>query len=181
MTDALIVGAIFVAIVLTTQIGYRRHTTLLAVMPFVTSAIIGYLILGTGEHHYVSGDGALAIAGAAAGVMFGLALNPVMDVRRDPERGGRLYTRAGWAYLGIWLLVLGGRCVFVAALERSPAFATRFGEFLDAVHGGPDGVGAFFLLAALGMSLTREVAILVRARRIPRPPIRMPDRVSEPA
>ncbi|CAM3817656.1 Integral membrane protein [Tsukamurella ocularis] len=169
MTDALIVAAIFLVLVLTTQIGTRRHTTFLAVMPFVTSAVIGYLVLGTGAHRYAPGDGALVAAGITVGAVCGLALNTAMDVWRDQRRRGRLVTRAGARYLTIWLVVLLSRCVFIAALEHSPGFATWFGTFLARLHGSPDGVAAFFLCAALAMSVTRELTILARGHRIPRP------------
>ncbi|NMD57671.1 MULTISPECIES: hypothetical protein [Tsukamurella] len=168
MTDALIVAAIFLTLVLTTQLGTRRHTIFLAVMPFVTSAVIGYLVLGTGSHRYASGDGALIAAGIVAGVAAGLALNATMEVRRDPRRGDHLVTRAGGPYLAIWLVVLLGRCAFVVALEHAPGFAARFATFLTNVHGSPDGVAAFFLCTALAMSLMREITILVRGHRIPR-------------
>ncbi|TWS23625.1 DUF1453 domain-containing protein [Tsukamurella sputi] len=169
MTDALIVAAIFLTLVLTTQLGTRRHTVFLAVMPFVTSAVMGYLVLGSGHHQYASGDGTLVAAGIAFGAACGLALNAVMAVERDPRRGRHLVTRAGVPYLGIWLVVLLGRCAFIAALEHSQSFAIRFGGFLERIHGSADGVAAFFLLAALAMSLTREITILVRGRRIPLP------------
>ncbi|MGX9294180.1 DUF1453 domain-containing protein [Tsukamurella paurometabola] len=170
MADAVIVAAIFLVLVLTTQLGTRRHTLVLAVMPFITSAVIGYAVLGTGSHRYAAGDGALIAAGIVVGAVCGLALNAVMDVRRDPARGGHLVTRAGLPYLAIWVGVLLSRCAFIAAVEHSEDFAIRFGAFLDRIHGSPDGVAAFFLVAALAMSLTREVTILVRSRRIPRTP-----------
>lgn len=168
MSDAVIIGAIFLVVVLTTQVGVRRHNLFLAVMPFVTSAVMGYLVLGLGPHHYASGDLGIAAAGAVVGAVFGLCLNGTMTLYRDPARNGRLYTRGGVTYLAIWLFVLVGRIVFVAALEHSRPFAVSFGQFLDRLHGSPDGVGAFFLIMALGMSITRETALLLRARRIPR-------------
>ncbi|MEV7554651.1 hypothetical protein AB0N89_33960 [Amycolatopsis sp. NPDC089917] len=169
MTDALIVGAIFLIIVLITQIGVRPHNLFLAAMPFVTSVVMGYLVLGLGSHRYASGDPGIAAAGVAIGVFFGLCLNRAMTLYRDPHRNGRLYTRGGAVYLAIWLFVLVGRIAFIAALEHSPSFAVSFGRLLDRLDGSPDGVGAFFLLMALAMSVTREIALLSRARRIPRP------------
>lgn len=168
MGDAVIIGAIFLVVVLTTQVGVRRHNLFLAVMPFVTSAVMGYLVLGLGPHHYASGDLGIAAAGAVVGAVFGLCLNGTMTLHRDPARNDRLYTRGGVTYLAIWLFVLVGRIAFVAALEHSRPFAVSFGQFLDRLHGSPDGVGAFFLIMALGMSITRETALLLRARRIPR-------------
>ncbi len=168
MGEALIVGAIFLVIVLTTQVGVRRHNLFLAVTPFVTSTVMGYLVLGLGPHHYAAGDPGIAAAGAVIGAFFGLCLSWTMTLYRDPARDGRLYTRGGVAYLAIWLFVLVGRIAFVAGLEQSRPLAGWFGQLLDRLHGSPDGVGAFFLLMALGMSVTRETALLLRARRIPR-------------
>ncbi|NUR91854.1 MAG: DUF1453 domain-containing protein [Nonomuraea sp.] len=166
MTDALIFGAVFLVLVLTTQLGNRRHTLLLTVSPFVTSTIIGVLVLATGEHHYRPADAVMALLGVAFGLLAGAGLNATMRVRRDPETT-HLRTQAGLAYLAVWLLVLVARVCFIAALENSPGFAGWFGRLLVSTATTPDGVSAFFLLMALTMVITREVGVLVRGRRIP--------------
>jgi hypothetical protein len=166
MSDALIFGAVFLVLVLATQIGRRRHTVLLAVMPFFTSTTIGVLAIATGQHHYQPADIGLGLAGAAIGVLAGCGLNRCMAVWRDPATN-RLYTRAGAAYLGIWLAVLLGRTAFVAALEYSHPFEAWFGGVLESTGTTPDGVSAFFLLMALVMVITRETGVLLRARTAP--------------
>lgn len=108
MSDAVIIGAIFLVVVLTTQVGVRRHNLVLAVMPFVTSAVMGYLVLGLGPHHYASGDLGIVVAGTVIGAVFGLCLNRTMTLYRDPARNGRLYTRAGCRLPG-FLAVRAGR------------------------------------------------------------------------
>ncbi|MFD9896303.1 DUF1453 domain-containing protein [Amycolatopsis sp. NPDC059027] len=167
MTDALIFAAILLVVVFSTQIGRRRHTVFLAVAPFISSAVIGVLALGTGQHHYEPADAAFAAIGVLLGLLVGLALNGTMVVWRDPD-SAKLYTRAGLAYLAIWLVVLVGRIVFIYALENSPSFAAQFGRLLVSTHTSPDGVAAFFLLMALAMVISREVGVLLRSRRLER-------------
>ncbi|GAA4538750.1 DUF1453 domain-containing protein [Amycolatopsis samaneae] len=169
MTDALIFAGILLVLVFTTQIGRRRHTVFLTVMPFISSTVIGVLVLGTGEHHYEPADLAMGALGIGIGLLAGLALTRAMAVWRDPGTG-KLYTRGGLGYLAIWLVVLIGRLVFIYALEHSHSFAAWFGDLLVSTHTTPDGVTAFFLLMALIMVVTREIGVLVRGRGLERVP-----------
>ncbi|QWF84631.1 DUF1453 domain-containing protein [Amycolatopsis sp. CA-230715] len=162
MTDALVFSGIFLVLVLTTQIGRRRHSALLAVMPFVSSAVIGGLVIFTGKHDYHLADFVCAVVGAAIGVAVGLGLSKTMAVYRDPGTA-KLYTRAAFPYLAIWLVVLVVRIVFVWLLENVHSFAVSFGEFMVDNGIGQDGVALFFLMMALAMVLTREVSVLLRA------------------
>jgi hypothetical protein len=82
------------------------------------------------------------------------------------RRDGRLYVRSGWAYLGIWLVVLAARSVFIWLLENVPSFAKGVGTFLAHNGIGQDGVMLFFVLMALAMSISREVGILAKAHRL---------------
>jgi hypothetical protein len=164
MKDALLFGALFLGIVLVTQIGTRRHNLFWTLMPFVSSGTIGGLVIFTGVHHYqLPGDAWTAATGALIGVGVGALLATVMRVFR---RDGKLYVRSAWAYLAIWLVVLAARSVFIWLLENVPSFATGVGKFMARNGIGPDGVMLFFVLMALAMSISREVAILVKAYRL---------------
>ena len=164
MKDALLFGALFLSIVLLTQIGTRRHNLFWTVMPFISSTTIGGVVVLTGVHHYrLPGDVWTAVVGAVIGVGLGVALSTVMRVFR---RDGKLYVRSAWAYLAIWLVVLAARSVFVWLLENVPSFATGVGKFMARNGIGPDGVMLFFVLMALAMAISREVAVLVKAQRI---------------
>lgn len=167
MSDALIFSGIFLALVLATQVGRRRHNVLLAVAPFVSCAVIGTLVIVTGSHTYTSGDILAGVLGSAVGISVGVALTAAMAVYRRTDTG-KLYTRAGWGYLAIWLAVLCTRVAFIWLLQNVPSFGRVTADFLVRNDLTSDGVALFFLLMALAMVLTREVGVLVRAARIGR-------------
>lgn len=172
MKDALLFGALFLSIVLLTQIGTRRHNLFWTVMPFISTGTIGALVVFTGVHHYqLPGDAVTGIVGAGIGVAVGLTATTVMRVFR---RDGKLYVRSAWAYLAIWFAVLAARTIFIWLLENVPSFATSVGKFLARNDIGPDGVMLFFVLMALAMSVSREIGVLLKAHRLDSAPAATP-------
>jgi DMSO/TMAO reductase YedYZ heme-binding membrane subunit len=81
-----------------------------------------------------------------------------ITVERDPATG-KAYTRAGWPYLMIWFGVLGGRLIFVWAVQHVGWFGRVVGEFLRHNHIGTGAVTAFFVLMALAMVLVRSIGL----------------------
>ncbi|WP_275293633.1 DUF1453 domain-containing protein [Amycolatopsis sp. La24] len=164
MTDALIMGGILLALVLFTQVGRHRHNLLMGIMPFVSCTVIGVLYF-TGGISLTAPNLTAGLAGAVVGGVAGAGLIATTRVERSPDTG-RVQTWAGWPYLLIWLAVLGGRLVFVWAVENVRPFAVKVGEFLVSAHLDKDGVGLFFVLMALAMVAVRAGGVLWRSRQL---------------
>jgi hypothetical protein len=111
-------------------------------------------------------DLGLELAGVAAGAVLGLIAAALVRVDRDAT--GRLVMRAGAAYAGLWIAVIGGRCVFAYGADHW--FARAIGEF-SMTHSitGADAWTTAFVLMALAMVVVRVaatgVATAVAARR----------------
>lgn len=165
MADALIMGSILLAMVLFTQVGRHRHNLVLGISPFVTCSVIGVLYFSTGV--LVTMPNVLAgVVGAAIGFGVGVGLAETTAVE---WADGRVWTKAGWPYLLIWLAVLLGRLAFIWAVEHVHWFMARVGEFMFHAGLSDDGVGLFFVLMALTMVVVRAASVLARTRRLHRP------------
>ncbi|HEX4222618.1 MAG TPA: DUF1453 domain-containing protein [Pseudonocardiaceae bacterium] len=165
MTDALILSGILLGMVLLTQIGRHRHNLFLGLMPFVTCTTIGVLIF-QGGISATTANIVAGVVGMAIGLVVGIGLVATTRVERV---GGRVYTKAGWPYLAIWLVVLLGRLAFIWAVEHVHWFTAQVGEFMFHAGISQDGVTLFFVLMALTMVVVRAGVILVRSRRLHQP------------
>ena len=158
VSDYLLYTALFVAI-LATQLGTRRPDLKRLILPVVIVAGIGAKYL----KDLPSGTTAqlLLIAGAAAGLVFGLASVALIKVRRD-ERDGRLVTIAGWPYAAAWTLALIMRLGF--AYGSTHWFTHQIAQFSLAHHVPSATYGTAFVLMVLAMITVRTGGVLLGAR-----------------
>ena len=144
------------AFVLWANLGTRTVTRSRLALPVLLVVVAGAVLLRdvpTAGH-----DVALEAAGVGAGVVLGLAAGAL--VRVDWDRGGRLVMRAGGAYAGLWVAVIGGRMLFAYGAEHW--FPTPIGRF-SMTHQitGADAWTAAFILLSLSMVLARVVTSAV--------------------
>ncbi|HEX3780536.1 MAG TPA: DUF1453 domain-containing protein [Pseudonocardiaceae bacterium] len=167
MSDALSLGGILLVVVFITQIGRRRHNFVLAIMPFISCILIGWLVLTGNDITLTEPNVLTALVGAGIGIVFGILLNLTMRVYREPAKGNKAYVRAGIGYLGIWLFVLVGRIAFVWLMENNAMVATHVGEFMMRNNITEGGLVLFFTMMALVMALARETVLLRRIAKLP--------------
>lgn len=165
MTDALIMGAILLVMVLLTQVGRHRHNLILGISPFVTCSVIGVLYFSSGFSE-TTPNVLAGVVGTAIGLAVGIGLATTTTLE---WADGRVWTKAGWPYLAIWLAVLLGRLLFIWSVEHVHPFAAWVGEFMFHTGLSDDGIGLFFVLMALTMVVVRAASVLVRTRRLHRP------------
>jgi hypothetical protein len=162
MTQALTLAAIMLAMVLFTQLG-RRHFGLHSILlPLGTVGYFGWEYL----HGLPSTGGsiAMAVVGTLIGVVAGLIALSTIRVERDAK--GKGYTRAGAAYLIVWLVVLAGRLAFVYGMNHSRSFAHSVGTFSMHHHLVSASWIAFFVLMAISMVAVRSAGVALRLSAI---------------
>jgi uncharacterized membrane protein len=161
----IIVFAGLATLIIGTQVGIRPLTLRRLLLPFLAAGAVAY--------HYLHGipttggdldfDISLSIAGSLCGVLAAC----LMDVERD-EHSGRLVTRAGAAYAGLWAIVFGGRLAF--AWAASNLWTQQVMQFsLQHALSGSAAWTAGFVLMALAMIVTRTTVVAVRALLLDRP------------
>jgi len=163
MTDALYLSGALLAVVLLAHLGRRKENRILLILPFFTSALIGWAALA--DMKPTGPNLAAGAAGLAVGVLVGLGLLRLTKVEWD-DRKRAVYTVAGLGYLGLWLVILLGRLAFLYVLQESTAFQKSFGTFLYRTGIDDGGVAAFFVTMALTMVIVRTAGVWARRSRL---------------
>lgn len=168
MQEALLLSGALFAIVMLTQVG--RHS--FGWIKFgVSMGFTLYLYWDTYERTPVTtANTTAAVLGILIGTGIGYFLMRHMVVYRNERKKYKVYTRAGWPYLLIWVAVLVLRTCFLLALENSAWFSEKVGRFMIENNLGSEGIAAFFVLMAMTMVGYRTVVCLIRARRLPPAP-----------
>lgn len=175
LQQAMIINAIVLAVVLEADIGPHRNITKFRILrPILMAAIIIPLYLkGIATH----GSGlVLELALAAAGILLGLAATGLMSVYRSP-RTQKPASRAGWGYAGLWVLVIGARSAF--SYGSVHWFGPQLSHWMSHHAVTSNALTDALIFMAVGMLLTRTLAMAIRASRLePQVPTSPPVRVN---
>lgn len=158
---ALIASTSILAIILATDLGHRKVTTMRMVRSVAAVAIIVAIFV----HSFPTEGNAvpMQLAGAGAGVVGGLIVAALMPAKR--ETGGEIFTRAGAGYALAWAVLSGARVVFAYGAEHW--FTQDLVRFsIENQIGGPEVYANTFVFMSLAMVLTRTGVLLGRSRRL---------------
>jgi peptidoglycan/LPS O-acetylase OafA/YrhL len=104
----LILNVAVLFIVLFRNVGVHDVTRRRFTVPVVIIAAVGLVFL---RHVPTQGnDGSFEVLGLAAGILLGVAAGALLRLERN--RSGRLQTRAGAAFAGLWIVIIAGRVAF---------------------------------------------------------------------
>ncbi len=159
-TTQWILSIVLLAWALLRNVGTREVTRTTYLVPIVLVVVAaGFFLLPLPT---AGNDLDLVVAFGFVGVLFGLAASAGT---RLGHRDGRLVATAGAGFASLWLVMIGGRIAFAEWANGTGARAV--GTFsMDHAITGADAWTAALVVMALGMVLTRTVALALRARRI---------------
>lgn len=176
LTKALIINALVLFAVLEADLGPARKVGRFRLLrPLLLAASIVPLFL---EAVATDGTGlALEIGGGVAGVLLGATAAGLMTVRREPATG-RIVTRAGVAYAGLWTAVIAARsCFSIGAVHW-------FNQPLTTWLAGHQVTGAAvtdtLVIMAVAMTLARTIGLAARANEVRRHALAAPQYAGGP-
>jgi hypothetical protein len=160
-TSVLIVTLVILAMVLISDLGTRKVTTLRLIRPFIAAAVV---VPFFAKAVVTSGHGLLLeVAGVAAGAVVGVLAAACLRVRRD-QRAGTVISHAGAGYAAIWILVSAARLFFdYGSNHLFTGQLVQFGITHQITLAALTDSLIFFSLAML---MARTAALAVRARRV---------------
>jgi hypothetical protein len=156
--SALILSAVILVGVLTSDLGRRAVTRSRLRRPLLIAGIAGSMYLSA---FATKGDAlAVELAGAGAGAVLGLLAGSLMRVEHDGD--GQAFTRAGASYVLIWIAVVGTRLAFIYGSEH--VFSASLGSWMVAHHVTTAALTNGLVLMALAMTVARTLSLIARAR-----------------
>jgi len=164
MKQALVTSGVILAYVLITQYGRRRYAWHKWVPPLLAIPAIGVGYLRAAP--MTAADLVLYGFGVAIGAAFGVLATRSTRLERDASTL-RIYTRCGIAFAVTWLVALGSRVAFVAAVQDDAAFRQGVATFMRIHHIGRDTIAPTFVLIALTMFTIRLAALALKVRQLP--------------
>jgi hypothetical protein len=159
-TTVAVSGTILV-VILASDLGRRKVTTMRLVRPLIAVAIV--IAIFVRSFPLDGNDPSLQLVGIGVGVICGLIAGALLPAERAAS--GDSYTRGGVLYALLWLVISAARVVFVYGTENW--FTAEIIEFsIEYRISGPAVFSNAFVLMALAMVLARTSVILARSRRL---------------
>lgn len=151
-----IVNIIVLASVLGSDLGRRKVGAARLLRPAIAAAVIVPIYV---KHPATHGTGlVLELAGAALGLLLGLAAAALMPVRRDGA--GVLRTHAGAAYAALWTAVIGARLTF--SYGANHWFTNQLGTWMYQHQVSVDALTDTLIVMAIAMLLGRTGALAIK-------------------
>ena len=152
-----IVNIIVLASVLGSDLGRRKVGAARLLRPAIAAAVIVPIYV---KHPATTGTGlVLELAGAAFGLLLGLAAAALMPVRRDPQTGV-VNTHAGIGYAVLWTAVIGARVTFSYGAEHW--YTNQLGQWMYDHQVSVDALTDTLIVMAIAMLLGRTGALAVK-------------------
>jgi hypothetical protein len=159
MTNAILLTAVILAAVFTSDLGHRAITTRRLLRPLIIAAAAGAMFLTA---FATSGAGlALELTGAGIGALLGLLAAGFMRVERDAH-DGQAFTRAGIGYALIWIATVSARLAFIYGSQHW--FSASLGSWMLAHHITVAALTDALVLMALAMTTARTLSLVARSR-----------------
>ncbi|MGZ8177655.1 hypothetical protein ACXVUM_06945 [Williamsia sp. SKLECPSW1] len=162
LTQAIVMGVGFFALMLITQFGTRALSTHRILASLAVVGGVGYSYLGDAPT-----DGrslAVYAVGIGVGLVFAGLATATTRTWVDASTGKRM-TQCGIAFLSVWAIAMVARVAFVWAVTDDASFRSWVGEQMASLHLTPAVIAPFFVLWALVMVGGRVAALLVRTSR----------------
>jgi hypothetical protein len=163
LTQALIINAVVLAVVLESDLGARRKVTRFRIFrPLVTALlVVPFFMQGVA----ISGNGlALEVILTIVGILLGLATATQMRVYRSPTTG-RPVTSAGFPYALLWTSVIAARALF--SYGSVHWFSSSLTRWMADQHIDSAALTDALIFMALAMLITRVVTMGARSRGLP--------------
>jgi hypothetical protein len=152
-----IVNLIVLASVLGSDLGRRKVGPARLLRPAIAAAVIVPIYV---KHPATHGTGlVLELAGAALGLLLGLAAAALMPVRREKDTG-TVRTHAGLAYAALWTVVIGARLTF--SYGASHWFTNQLGTWMGDHQVTVDALTDTLIVMAIAMLLGRTGALAIK-------------------
>ncbi|MGK4578824.1 hypothetical protein [Kitasatospora sp. HPMI-4] len=157
----LVVSGTVLVVILASDLGRRRITTMRLIRPLIAVAVVMVLFFHTPKLD--GNDLSLQLVGVGIGVILGLTAGAMLPAHRDSS--GQVYTRAGVLYALFWLVMSAARVLFVYGIEHWYTadiikFAVKYRI------SGPEVFSNSLVLMALATVLARTVVVMNRRRRL---------------
>ncbi|MCQ8832006.1 hypothetical protein [Streptomyces malaysiensis] len=160
---ALIASGTILTIVLATDLGRRRVTTMRMMRSIIA---VGVVIAIFVDSFPTKGgnDLSLQLVGIGVGVIAGLIAGALLPAYKDAT-SGQPYTIGGIGYALVWIVLSSGRVIFAYGAEHwFPADLIKFS--IDYEISGQDTYANAFIFMALAMVLTRTGVLLAKIRKL---------------
>lgn len=158
---ALIASVSILTIILATDLGHRRITT----MRMLRSLIAVAIIIAIFVHSFptAGNDVSLQLAGVGVGVICGLIAGALLPAYRD--EAGEFRTVGGVGYALVWIVLSSARVIFAYGTEHW--FSEGIIRFsIDYKLSGADVYANSFVFMSLAMVLARTGVLLAKMRRL---------------
>ncbi|MEU6896298.1 hypothetical protein ABZ934_32085 [Streptomyces sp. NPDC046557] len=158
---ALIAGGTILVVILSTDLGTRKVTTMRMLRSIL--AVVTVFALFVHTLPLDGNDPSLQLAGIGAGVICGLIAAALLPAHRDAS--GEIHTKGGVGYALVWTVLSASRVLFAYGSEHW--FSEGIIRFsIEYKLSGQDVYSNAFVFMALAMVLTRTAVLLNKRRRL---------------